>query len=295
MFEREYRRPPFQESRRPTFLLRRIIPHPLTVYIADKFLGEGLGEEGHRRLKNFVRRALAGEKLQASREVPQIYRDCDFEFNIEGTQNIPESGATLFVGNHTKIGPLKGMAQYFETARVVYEERTGLEDERLREPVAIAQRGLTGVTKLPGGRKFVWKVPFTGQFYDMAAEALSWVTVDLPKFDSKGQIVNKQGLPRKVTEDLIAGGAVLWFPQGTHRDPGNLVMPEKSEGLLTRLKDEDVKLVAMKFIPEKGSTSMSIFFSDAVHIQDIPQLQGRVDMASFVGRYLDPLGSKTKQ
>ena len=250
-------------------------------------------EEGHRRLKNFVRRALAGETLQASREVPQIYRDCGFEFNIEGTQNIPESGATLFIGNHTKIGPLKGMAQYFETSRIVYENRTDVCEERLREPVAIAQRGLAKVVRLPGGRKFVGTVPFTPQFYDMAAEAINWVTVDPPRFDSKGQIVNRQRLPRRVTEDLIAGGAVLWFPQGTHRDPGNLVMPEKSEGFLTKLKGQDVKLVAMRFLPEKGSPSMSIFFSNAVHIQDIPQSERQVDMAAFVVRYLEPLGPKS--
>lgn len=292
MPESEFRRPAFKESRRSTFLLRRIIPHPLTASIADKFLGEGLTEEGHRKLKNFVRRALTGEKLQASREVPQIYRDCDFEFKFEGAENISAGGATLFIGNHTKAGPLKGMAQYFETARLVYEERIDVENNRLREPVAIAQRGLTGVTRLPGGRKFVWTVPFTGQFYDMAAEALGWVTVDLPKFDSRGQIVNRQRLPKKVTDDLIAGGALLWFPQGRHEDPNYLKMPEKSDGLLTKLKDEDLKLVAMKFVPSDKLPSMSIFFSDAVHIQDIPQLDGRVQMSAFVARYLNPLGLK---
>ncbi|OGD84424.1 hypothetical protein A2165_00675 [Candidatus Curtissbacteria bacterium RBG_13_40_7] len=125
----------------------------------------------------------------------------------------------------------------------------------------------------------------------MAAAAFNWVTVDLPKFDSNGQIMNKQRLPRRVMENLIAGGALLWFPQGKHEDPNCLTMPEKSSGILTRLKDEDVKLVAMRFVP--GKNSMSMFFSDAVHIQDIPQLEGRVDMTAFVARYLDPLGPKS--
>src|SRR3989338_8743889 len=208
MTEREYRMPSSGEVR-PTNLIR-VIPHPLTVYIADKFLGEGLTEEGHKKLKNLVKKMLEREKVQASREVPQIYQDCGFEFKIEGAENIPKSGSTLFVGNHTRSGPLSGMAQYFETARIVYEERTDVGDELLREPVAIAQRGLTKVTKLPGGRKFVWTIPFTPQFYDMAAEALNWVTVDTPRFDANGQIVNRQRLPGRVAENLIAGGAVLW-------------------------------------------------------------------------------------
>ena len=86
---------------------------------------------------------------------------------------------------------------------------------------------------------------------------------------------------------------MLWFPQGKHEDPGNLAMPKKSEGLLTKLKGEDLKLVAMKFLPAKNSLSMSIFFSDAVHIQDVPKIEGQVDMAAFVARYLDPLGPKS--
>ena len=277
---------------RPTNLIR-VIPHPLTVYIADKFLGEGLTEEGHKKLKNLVKKMLEREKVQASREVPQIYQDCGFEFKIEGAENIPKSGSTLFIGNHTRSGPLAGMAQYFETTQIVHDERTQVYDEHLREPVAIAQRGLTKIRRLPGGRKLVFTVPFTPQFYDMAAEALNWVTVDIGRFDSSGQIVNWQRLPRRVTEDLIAGGAVLWFPQGKHEEPSNLAMPEKSEGLLTKLKDKDVKLVAMRFVPADKLPSMSIFFSDAVHIQAIPQPEGRVDMAAFVARYLEPLGPKS--
>src|SRR3990167_1596107 len=248
MPERDVGKPSLQESQRLTSLIR-IIPHPLTIYIADKLLGEGLTEEGHEKLKKLIQKMLKREQIQVNREVPQIYADCEFKFYFEGQGNIPKSQATLFIGNHTRSGPLFGMAQYFETARIVYEERTDAGDELLREPVAIAQRGLTKVVRLPGGRKFMWTIPFTGQFYDMAAEALNWVTVDPPKFDSNGQIVNPQRLPRRVTEDLIAGGAVLWFPQGTHRDPGNLVMPEKSEGFLTKLKGQDVKLVAMRFLP----------------------------------------------
>src|SRR3990167_1800926 len=289
MSERERRMPSSGEVRAANLI--RIVPHPLTVYIADKFLGEGLTEEGHKKLKKLVKKMLKGEKVQASREFPQIYRDCEFEFNFEDRENIPTSGATLFVGNHTRSGPLFGMGQYFETARIVYEERTDVGDDRLREPVAIAQRGLTRVVKLPGVRKFMWTIPFTGQFYDMAVEALNWVTVDPPRFDSSGQIVNRQRLPKRVAEDLIAGGAVLWFPQGKHEEPGNLAMPKKSEGFLIKLKDDDVKLVAMKFMPAKKS--LSIFFSDAVHIQDIPQSEGQIDMAAFVARYLEPLGPKS--
>src|SRR3990167_11296847 len=205
MFEREYGGPSVKESRRSTFIIRRIIPHPLTVYIADKFLSEGLTPEGHEKLKELIQKMLKRKKVQASLEMPQIYEDCGFKFYFEGQGNIPKSQATLFIGNHTRSGPLFGMAQYFETARIVYKERTDVGNEFLREPVAIAQRGLTKVTKLPGGRKFVWTIPFTAQFYDMAAEALNWVTVDPPKFDSSGQIVNRQSLPSKVTEDLIAG------------------------------------------------------------------------------------------
>src|SRR4030042_42040 len=289
MSEREHRNASTKEAQRSTTLIR-LIPHPLTVHIADKILGEGLSQKGHKKLKYLIQRVLRREQIQVSREVPQIYKDHPFEFYCEGQGNIPRSQATLFIGNHTEGGPLSGMAQYSETSRVVYEERTDVCDERLREPVAIAQRGLTKVVRLLGGRKFIWTIPFTGQFYDMAAAAFNWIVVDPPRFDSNGQIVNKQRLPRQVTENLIAGGALLWFPQGKHENANYLTMPQKSSGLLTRLKDEDVRLVAMRFVP--GKNSLSMFFSDAVHIQDLVQKEGRVDMDDFVSRYLKPLGPK---
>ena len=292
MLEQFYGRPVAQEGRRSTFLIRRIIPHPLTIKIADRFLGEGLTGEGHSKLRSLVKRMLSGEEIRASREVPEIFKDLDFRFIKEGEENIPDSGATLFIGNHTRGGPLFGMGQYFEAARTVYEMRVNVEDEDLREPVAIAQRGLTKATKLPGGIKIVWNAPFTGQFYDLAADALNWITVYPPKFDAKGQITNRQNLPRWVLTRLVAGGALLWFPQGKHQHPDQLEMPGKSTGLLTKLKDEDVKVVAMRFVP--GQNSLSMFFSDAVHIGDIPQREGRVDMNAFVDRYLKPLGENSK-
>src|SRR3989344_8100660 len=104
MTEREYRMPSSGEVR-PTNLIR-VIPHPLTVYIADKFLGEGLTPESHKKLKNLVQKMLKREKIQASLEMPPIYQDCRFEFYFEGRENIPKSQATLFIGNHTRSGPL---------------------------------------------------------------------------------------------------------------------------------------------------------------------------------------------
>ncbi|OGD85259.1 hypothetical protein A2696_01245 [Candidatus Curtissbacteria bacterium RIFCSPHIGHO2_01_FULL_41_13] len=290
MLEHDHRSPVFQEAKTSAFIIRKVIPHRLTMYIADKLLGEGLTDEGHRKLKDIVGKILRGEHISASREMPQVYEDSDFVFTTAGEENIPSGGATLFMGNHTSGGPLFGMGQYFEVSRSVYRMRINVESEGLREPVAIAQRGLTKVTKLPGGRKIVWNIPLTGQFYDLAAECLSWATVLPPKFDAGGQIVNKQKLPKWVVNNLVAGGALLWLPQGKHQDVNDLTMPEKSAGLLTKLKDEDVNLVAVRFVP--GNNSLQIFFSRAVHIEDVPQKDGVVDIGDFINNYMQRLGEQ---
>lgn len=290
MVEYDYRSFASFETETSTFAIRKIIPHRLTVYIADKLLGEGLGNEGHRKLKDIVSRILRRERILASYEMPQIYEDSDFVFRLEGEENIPTSGATLFIGNHTRGGPLFGMGQYFEASRSAYNVRTGVEIESIREPVFIAQRGLTKVIKLPKGRKIIWNIPLIGQFYDLAAECLGWATVFPPKFDAGGQIVNKQRLPKWVIDNLIAGGALFWFPQGKHQDADYLTMPGKSSGLLTKLKDEDVNLVAARFIP--GANLHQIFFSRVVHIGDVAQKDGVVDIENFVNNYMQPLGQR---
>lgn len=288
MLEQENRILATREIQKSTFIIRRVIPHLLTIYMADKLLGEGLTEKGHKKLKIVIKKFLLREHVQSSSEVPQVYEDSEFLFMTEGDENIPTGGATLLIGNHTRSGPLYGMGQYFEVSRAVYKKRINVKNEILREPRAIAQRGLTKAIKFPGGSKFIWNLPFTDQFYDLAAECLNWVTVSPPRFDTNEQITNKQYLPKEVIDYLLSGGALLWFPQGKHQDANYLTMPEKSIGLLTKLKDEDVNLVAIRFIP--GSNSLRIIFSEAVHIQDVPQEDGSVDIKTFVEKYMQRLG-----
>lgn len=221
--------------------------------------------------------------------MPLIYKDSQFTFTSEGEEHIPSSGTTLFIGNHTRSGPLAGMGQYFEASKIAYERRTGVEDNTKKEPKVIAQKGLTRVIKLPGGARYVWTLPLTEQFYELAADSLNWIVISAPKFDKNGQITNRQNLPQQVVDDFLDGQALFWYPQGKHMETRDLAMPEKGTGFLTKLKDEDVTIVPVRFIPE--SEVFRIHFGKPVHIQDLPPNgNGQLDINHFSRNHLEPLG-----
>jgi hypothetical protein len=291
MLERQIAPKKAAEAETSTIILRRVIPHALTIRIADKLLGDGLSEEGHKKLRKVLKKILSQEPVQASSEIPPVYEGAHFTFSTEGQENIPTSGTTLFIGNHTKSGPLAGMGQYFEASKIAYERRVDVVDDHKREPRAIAQKGLTGVFKFPGGARLVWTLPLTEQFYEMAAKSFNWIVVSAPKFDKNNQIINKQNLPLNTIDSFVGGEAMFWFPQGKHMATDDLVMPQKGTGLLTRLKDEDVKIVPVRFTPD-GNT-FRIRFGKPVHVQDIqPNSSGQLDVNDFARNYLQPLANR---
>lgn len=273
-----------------TLILRKIIPHKITIALADKFMGEGLTDEGHSKLKTIVSRILKEEKIQASQDVPPAYVDSQFRFEHDGEENIPNKGTTLFIGNHTKSGPLAGIGQYFEASKIAHDARVDVEDNGKREPRVIAQKGLNKTIKFPGGNRVSVMVPLTESFYELAAKSLDWVVVSVPKFDKNGQITNRQNLPPGVIENLLRGEALFWFPQGKHKEGHDLVMPEKGSGFLNKLKDEDVNIVPTRFMP---GNPFKIRFGQSVHIQDIPKDEnGQLDVNAFSRNYLVPLAKE---
>ncbi len=277
------------ENAPSTLVLRKIVPHPVSIAIADKVLGQGLSPEGHRHLKPILGKILRGEHVSVGREVLPMYQDAQFKFETEGNEHIPKSGTTLFIGNHEKSRIIGGMGHFIEAARVAYESRGRVENEALREPQVIFQRGLTRVVRLPGGKKFVWMIPLTEQFYQLAAESLDWIAVSPPVNDKNGQITNRQNLPSGVVDQLLEGRALFWFPQGKHDERGAMTMPDKGNGFLTRLKDEDINIVPVMFKPN-GST-FNIRFGQSVHIRQLPQNKtGQLDINHFAQNHLEPLG-----
>ncbi len=276
------------ETATSTLFLRKVLPHAITVKIGDKLLGQGLSEEGHKQLRSVLKKILNNQPIEVSREIPLIYKDSQFTFTCQGQEHIPASGTTLFIGNHTRSGPLAGMGQYFEASRIAYERRTDVEDHSKREPKAIAQKGLTKVFKLPGGTRYVWTLPLTEQFYELAADSLNWIVISAPKFDKNGQILNRQNLPQGVVDDFLGGQALFWYPQGKHMETHDLAMPEKGTSFLTKLKNEDVTIVPVRFIPTDNV--FRIHFGRPVHIQDLPPNgNGQLDINHFAQNHLEPL------
>jgi len=189
--------------------------------------------------------------------------------------------------NHVRGGPLYDMGQFFEIAKIVYDQRTAEENEFIREPYAIVQRGLNYKIKTRGVEL---PIPFcnqlSGQFYELCGKSLGWEVVLPPKFNKDGQIVNKQNLPQSAIERLENGGAMIWCPQGKHTT--NLEFPEKACNLLSRLNDKDIQVVPLKVIPQ-GQGVLFLVFGKPVHIRDLPVVDGRVDIKAFVQNHIAPL------
>jgi len=269
-----------------TIFLRRIVPHKVSIAIADKILGQGLSVGGHRHLKLFLKKILIGEHIQIASVLP-VYQDADFKFETAGEENIPTSGTTLFIANHEKSRIIGGMGHFIEAARVAYEARSDVRETWRREPRVIFQRGLTCAVRLPGGKKFVWMAPLTEQFYQLAAESFNWVVVDPPKHDRNDQITNKQNLPPCVTEQLLDGRAQFWFPQGKDDQTSSLFMPQKASDYITNLKQHDIAIIPVIF--ERGRL-FSIRFGPPIHIQDLPlSKDGKLNLNDFAQKHMAPL------
>jgi hypothetical protein len=258
------------------------LPPSFVANIAVCLVGKGLAPEERKLLKSKVERILGGEKLVASMEGPPIYESHRSRMICEGGENIPTSGAILVIGNHTRGGPLRDMAQFFEVAKVVHDGRTAVEDESVREPYVIMQKG----PKVP--------IPvisrLSGQFFELVARSLDWVCVAPPKFDGNGKIIETQRLPISASRRLLNGGAMILYPQGQHTD--HLDFPEKAGDFLVllRRKRKDVQLVPLR-VMRRDPDLMYFLFGKPVHVQDLPTTDGNsVDINKFVQAHIAPLG-----
>ena len=268
--------------------LQRSLLAPLAANIVVHFAGKGLLPEERKILKDRVQRILCGEKLVASKEGPPIYESHRSKMLWDGEEKIPESGATILIANHTRGGPFYDMGQFFDTARVVHNGRSAVEDEYIREPYFIVQRGFNHTVKIGRIKLHVPLSGFlTGQLYELVAKSINWELVSPPKFNKGGQIVNRQELPISAIRRLDSGGAMIWCPQGKHRD--DLNFPQKAGDFLFRMRDKDIQLVPMRVI-RKDQDLLYLLLGKPIHVQDLPVTDGGVNINDFVQAHIAPLG-----
>ncbi|OGD98081.1 hypothetical protein A3A49_00415 [Candidatus Curtissbacteria bacterium RIFCSPLOWO2_01_FULL_38_11b] len=277
---------PVSPEQRPPLIIRNALVAHAIAFVADRILKSGITLEGRELLKNLIIRACHGGRVSISRELPFIYKESELRIEVDGQQFIPSFGSTVFIGNHTRGGPLWNNAQYIEMAKQGYDMRVDVEDEEIREPFVIMQKGLGGWF----GKRYA-----TGIFYNLAASALNCEIVSIAKFDRNKhnrdgkEIINHQGLSPTAVQRIIDGGASLWFPQGRHRDPNDFDFPErKANGFLGKVHDRDrhVQLVPLRSIPDsKGN--IKIVFGQSVDIGHVVASGG---INYFAQKHIVPLG-----
>lgn len=266
-------------EQRPSVLIRNVLVAHAIAYIADWRLGKGLNSEGHKLLKQLIVKTLGGTKVSIARDVSRIYRGANLTIEVDGQEHIPPFGPTIIIGNHTRGGPMDSMGQFFEMVKVGYNARSDVQDDGVREPFVIIQRGL--------GKGKTMRY-LTGIFYDIVGGSLGCEIVAIPKYNEKGEVVNKQNLSEKAIERIADGGASLWLPQGTHRDPDDLHFPEKkATGFLKKISDKDrhIQLVPVRSIPDsKGN--IKIVFGPTV---DIDHVVAKGGINYFAQNHIVPL------
>ena len=278
------RNPGAEQRPRPPFIIRNALIAHAIAFGARRLLDDGLTSDGRDLLYKLVVKACRGERVSISRELPLAYQGASLKIEVDGQDNIPPSGPTVIIGNHVRGGPLISNGQFVETAKQGYDARSDVKEEEIREPFVIMQRGLGG---------WIGKRYATGVFYNIAANSLDCEIVALPRFgkgkDNKEfEVVNNQKL-RSITFQRIAnGGAALWLPQGTHRDPDDFRFPEgKGTGFLTKIYDEvpDAQLVPVRSIPDSNG-HVKIVFGPAVNIGEVLE-RGAINY--FAEKHIAPL------
>lgn len=266
-------------EQKPSILIRNALTAHIVANIIDRALGDGLTPDGHRRTRKLAVKLLRGEKVSMSQDIPSVYRGADLNIWVDGQEYIPSSGPTIFLGNHTRGGPLNSIGQYFEVAKVGYYARSNVPDEKVREPFLLMQKGL-------GKEKLVKYL--SGIFYEIAAGSLGAEIVDIPQYNEHGEITNKQNLGSGATQRVIDGGALLWYPQGAHRHPDDLQFPQKANGFLSKVNEQDlfVQVVPVRAIPNQYG-NMRITFGPSVDIGDVVAKGG---INYFAQNHLAPLG-----
>jgi len=273
-----------EQRQRPPFFIRNVLVAHAIAFAAGRMLDDGLTSDGRNLLYKLVVKACRGERVSISRELPFAYQGANLKIEVDGQNNIPSSGPTIIIGNHVRGGPLLSNGQFVETAKQGYDARFDVQEEEIREPFVIMQKGLGGWI----GRRYG-----TGIFYNIAANSLGCEIVAIPRFGKSGdnkefEVVNYQGLRSITIKRIIDGGAALWLPQGTHREPDDLRFPEKKgTGFLTKIYDEDhdVQLVPVRSIPDSHG-NVKIVFGPAVSISEVLE-RGAINY--FAQKHIAPL------
>lgn len=237
-------------EQRPPFTIRNVLVANVIARIIDWKLGNGLNSEGHKLLRQTVVNIVGGTKT-SGKDIFRIYQGANLAIEVDGQKYIPTLGPTIFIANHTHGGPMGGVGQFFEMVKEGYNARSDVEDEDVREPFLIAQRGL-------GKGKLIQYL--SGMFYESVGRSLNYEIVAVPRFDKDGEIINGQNLKLSTVRRII-NGASIWLPQGAHRDPDDLHFPEKATEFLkiVNKKDQGIQLVPVRSIPDSQGNIKVIF------------------------------------
>ena len=269
-----------EAERRPPFIIRNTLVAHGAAYIVDKSIGDGCTPDGHKLLRKLIVKICKGDKISISRDIANVYHRAELSIEVEGQGNIPPAGSTIFIANHTRGGPVNSIGQFFEMSKEAYEARFNVQDEKIREPFIIMQRGLAK------GKIIQY---FSGILYEIVGRSLNCEVVEIPQYNIDNEIINGQKLRTNAIDRIINGGAALWAPQGTHRDADDLFFPEKKgNGFLQKVcnEDIDVQLVPVRSIPDTQG-NVKVFFGPAVELHHIVENGG---INYFTQKHLVPLG-----
>ena len=269
-----------EAERRPPLIIRNALVAHGVAYIVDKSIGDGCTPDGHKLLRKLIVKICKGDKISISRDIANVYHGAELSIEVEGQENIPPAGPTIFIANHTCGGPMNSIGQFFQMAKEAYGARFNVQDEKVREPFIIMQRGLAK------GKIIQY---FSGILYEIVGQSLNCEVVEIPRYNNDKEIINGQKLKSNVIERITNGGAALWAPQGTHRDADDLFFPEKKgNGFLQKVynEDTDVQLVPVRSIPDTQG-NVKIIFGKAVELYYIVENGG---INYFTQKHLVPLG-----
>ncbi len=271
---------PYKEQK--LFLQNALVAHVLAFIIDKAILGSGLNPDGRRLLRIYARRTWRGEKVSIAKEVSRLLDYSELSIEVSGEQNIPTSGPTIFVANHVKGGPLRNVGQFFKMVQVGYDERSGIQDDYIREPFLIIQRGLA--------RHAIGKL--SGLYFDVVGEALGCEIVEIPRFrkDENGdgeRIVNHQRLKKSAVQRIVAGGASVWMPQARERTEDDFNFPFKGNRYIRKIAAVEpyTQITPICSIPDSRG-NLKLVFGKAVDIKDVIANGGIQD---FALRHIAPL------
>ena len=101
-------------EKKPPFLTRNALVARGIAAVVDWRVGNGLTEDGHILLRRIIVKALQGTKVSIAKDVFRVCQGAKLAVEVDGQRNIPTSGPTVFIGNHTYGGPLYHMGQFFQ-------------------------------------------------------------------------------------------------------------------------------------------------------------------------------------